>query len=173
MRGGRSARVPYTRISACPTDVTRGYFYAVVAALAFPAKRSPMAAHDLPTKVLVVDDHHDGAEALGTFLQLLGCEVRLVHSGEEALAVAPGYEPALVILDIEMPGISGLETARLMRSQPWARRSIFASHSASASPAIADLSREAGCHHHVPKPAVGDAFQKILAIVRAQEDAPD
>ena len=122
------------------------------------------------TRVLVVDDHHDGAEALGAFLKLLGCDVRLVYSGEAALDVAPEFQPALVILDLQMPGIDGFETARRLRRQAWAHRSIFASHSASSDPAIADLSRKAGCDHHVPKPSSGEAFEKLLAIVRAQSD---
>lgn len=128
-----------------------------------------MAAEPSRTKVLVVDDHKDGAEALGDFLGLLGCEVRLVHSGEDALAVAPIFRPALVILDIQMRGMDGLETARLLRAQPWARQSVFASHTAAGDPAIADLSRKAGCQHHVPKPANAAAFEHILAIVRDQE----
>lgn len=77
------------------------------------------------------DDHHDAAEALGKLLEALGCDVRLAYSGAEALQVAPAFRPRLVILDIEMPGLSGVQTARLMRKQPWARQSVFASHSGS------------------------------------------
>ena len=125
------------------------------------------------TKVLVVDDSHDGAESLGAFLSLLGCDVRLVHSGEAALEAAPAFQPALIILDIQMHGMNGFETARRLRAQPWAHRSVFATHSASSDPAIADLSREAGCQHHIPKPATGEIFEKILAIVRDHERAAD
>jgi CheY-like chemotaxis protein len=113
-------------------------------------------------RVLVVDDHHDGAEALGHFLCALGCEVRLAHSGEEALEVAPTFQPRLVILDIQMPGIDGLETAKRLRSQSWAKHLTMATHSASMDPAIADLSRQAGCEHHIPKPAAGAVFEAIL-----------
>jgi CheY-like chemotaxis protein len=118
--------------------------------------------------VLVVDDHHDGAQTLGEFLEVLGCDVRLAHSGAEALVLAPSFQPQLVILDIEMPGLSGLETARRLRSQSWSEASIFASHSGSTEPAIADLSKRAGCQHHIPKPAAAEAFAKLLEAVRAQ-----
>jgi CheY-like chemotaxis protein len=117
-------------------------------------------------RVLVVDDHHDGAESLGNFLEVLGCEVRLAHSGEEALRVAPTFQPQLVILDIEMPGMDGYETARRLRTQRWARSSVFASHSGSADPAIADLSKQAGCDEHIAKPAEAETFERILQLVR-------
>ena len=123
------------------------------------------------SRVLVVDDHHDGAEALGMFLETLGCDVRLAHSGQEALDVAPTFRPQLIILDIEMPGIDGLETARQLRSQEWARRSVLASHSGTSNPAIANLSKQAGCDHHIPKPATAAIFERILQVVR--EQCPD
>jgi len=77
-------------------------------------------------KVLVVDDHPDGAEALGNLLQALGCDVKVAFSGEDALAMAPEFRPRLVILDIEMGGLNGLEIARRMRKQDWAQASVFA-----------------------------------------------
>ena len=118
-------------------------------------------------KVLVVDDHHDGAETLGKFLCALGCEVRLAHSGEEALRIAPAFAPELIVLDVQMPGLSGFETARRLRAQSWAKRPVLASHSGSTAPAIADLSKQAGCDHHVPKPAAPGAFEAILKLIRS------
>ena len=123
----------------------------------------------MAARVLVVDDHHDGAEALGKLLQALGCEVRLATSGLEALAVAPTFKPRLVILDLEMPGLSGFDTARLLRQQSWSGDSVFASHSGSTNPKIADISREAGFSHHLVKPAKLEAFSKI---VQALDDVP-
>lgn len=122
----------------------------------------------LTPRVLVVDDHHDGAQTLGELLGVLGCDVRLAHSGLEALGMAPSFRPQLVILDIEMPGLTGLETARRLRTQQWAHGAMFATHSGSTEPAIADLSKKAGCQHHIPKPAAVEAFQKLLEAVRAQ-----
>lgn len=117
-------------------------------------------------RVLVVDDHHDGAESLGSFLKALGCDVRLGHSGDEALRVAPEFQPQLVILDIEMPGMDGYETARRLRSQEWSRKSVFASHSGRADPAIANLSKDAGRDHHIAKPGTAEAFEKMIQLVR-------
>jgi CheY-like chemotaxis protein len=125
------------------------------------------ASTSLPLRVLVVDDHHDGAQALGQFLELLGCDVHLAYSGAEALDAAPTLQPELVILDIEMPGLSGFETARRLRLQPWAKHSVFATHSGSTEPAIADLSEQSGCQHHISKPATFDTFRQLIDTLRA------
>ena len=137
--------------------------------MTLPSKLGEDVVVTTSSKVLVVDDHHDGAETLGEFLSSLGCQVLLAHSGEEALEVAPRFQPDLVILDIQMPGINGLETAKRLRAQDWAKRATFATHSGSPDPAIADLSKDAGCKHHIPKPATGAVFEAILKQVRAGE----
>ena len=118
-------------------------------------------------RVLVVDDQCDGAETLGKLLELLGCDVQWTLSGEEALRVAPDFRPQLVVLDIQMPGgIDGLETARQLRAQGWAEKSILVSHSGARDPALAELSKQAGCNHHLLKPATADAFREILQALR-------
>ncbi|HVL76644.1 MAG TPA: ATP-binding protein [Noviherbaspirillum sp.] len=69
-------------------------------------------------RILVVDDNVDAADTVSELLRLLGHEVSVVHSGEEALEAAPGMEPAIVLLDIGLPGIDGYETARRLRALP-------------------------------------------------------
>jgi len=123
-----------------------------------------------PLRVLVVDDHHDGAEALGLLLQLLGCEVRLTHSGEEAIEVAPAFHPHLVILDINMgQGIDGYETAIELRRQPWASTVPFFAHTAAVAISVEDA-RKAGFAHLIRKPAPSSAFEAIVAAMRLQTD---
>ncbi len=60
-------------------------------------------------RILVVDDEKSLVMLLSRILKKEGYQVRGVYSGEEALAVIPGYEPNLVITDLKMPGISGIE----------------------------------------------------------------
>lgn len=119
-------------------------------------------------RVLVVDDHHDGAETLGITLRLLGCDVRLTQSGEEAIEVAPAFEPLLVILDLNMPpGIDGYQTAIELRKQVWSAKATFVAHTGSSDPDIAENVKKAGFGYFVPKPSEPGAFEAIVAALRA------
>ena len=67
--------------------------------------------------ILVVDDDQMLLAYLSEVLQFAGFEVIAANNGEEGLALALEHEPALALLDINMPGISGLEVARNLRHE--------------------------------------------------------
>jgi CheY-like chemotaxis protein len=58
-------------------------------------------------RVLVVDDFPDAAATLAGLLEADGYQVRIAHSGDEALAIVEAQPPHCVILDINMPGLDG------------------------------------------------------------------
>ena len=67
-------------------------------------------------KVLVVDDEPDFCEVLRDFLGSKGYEVAIALSGEEALPAYMQERPDVVLLDIQMPGMNGLETLRELKA---------------------------------------------------------
>lgn len=68
-------------------------------------------------RVLVVDDHRNSADSLATLLGLeLGCQVFTAYGGEEALEIALSSSFDVLIVDLQMPGLSGLEVASRARS---------------------------------------------------------
>lgn len=67
-------------------------------------------------RILIVEDQHDIAQALGEHLSIEGYDVDIAESGEEALKLAAVATPALVILDLMLPGISGETVLRSLRS---------------------------------------------------------
>jgi DNA-binding response OmpR family regulator len=69
-------------------------------------------------EILVVDDDRDVAQTVELALRRRGFKVVMANSGVEALKVLRRYEPDLVILDVLMPGMSGLEVCRRLRSDP-------------------------------------------------------
>lgn len=69
-----------------------------------------------PRHVLVVDDHEDAAETLAALLhETFGCEVTTAYDGADALDKAGEVHPDVVIMDITMPMVDGLEAAQLLR----------------------------------------------------------
>jgi CheY-like chemotaxis protein len=69
-------------------------------------------------KILVVDDSKLVTDIVKLRLEMYGYEVRLAHSGEEALASIADEAPDLLVLDVQMPGIDGYEVCRRLRDDP-------------------------------------------------------
>jgi DNA-binding response OmpR family regulator len=73
---------------------------------------------ETPPAILVVDDNPDNAEIVRQLLEVRGYRVLVAHDGEEALAIFDTARPALVLLDVMMPGRSGWEVCRVMKQHP-------------------------------------------------------
>jgi len=81
--------------------------------------------------VLVVDDIAQNREVLSQMLEEIGCEVRIAASGAEALSLLTERVPDIVFLDIRMPGMDGVETARRIGRQCGPHRPVLVAVSAS------------------------------------------
>ena len=106
---------------------------------------------DRAVRVLLVDDVHDVADSLGVLLEALGYRVCVRYDGNSALASAGKYRPDVVIMDIDMPGLDGLQTARRLKDDRRLRRPIFIAHTASDSPFTRRVAAQIGFAHFVPK----------------------
>jgi len=69
------------------------------------------------THIMVVDDDQDLAEMLGIVLTGAGYEVDLVNSGDQVMSVFQANKPDLVLLDVMLPGLNGIEVAKEIRTQ--------------------------------------------------------
>jgi two-component system response regulator MtrA len=69
------------------------------------------------TSIMVVDDDQDLAEMLGIVLNGAGYEVDLVSRGDEVMALFTAQNPDLVLLDVMLPGIDGVEVCKLIREK--------------------------------------------------------
>ncbi|MBA3890704.1 MAG: response regulator [Gemmatimonadaceae bacterium] len=76
-----------------------------------------MTEHALPP-ILVVDDNQDNAEIIRQYLEIRGYPITVAHNGDDALVAFEEVRPALVLLDVMMPGRDGWEVCRLMRQHP-------------------------------------------------------
>ena len=68
------------------------------------------------TRILLVDDDEAVLETLGDIFAMWGCAVRLARSGASALGIVRAERQDLVLMDIRMPGMNGIQTMRAMRS---------------------------------------------------------
>jgi two-component system alkaline phosphatase synthesis response regulator PhoP len=71
----------------------------------------------MPKRILVADDEPEIQKILSDFLTREGYHVILAANGSETLAAAQREDPQLIILDLKMPGMSGIETCRELKAQ--------------------------------------------------------
>ncbi len=114
-------------------------------------------------RVLVVDDDMVIRQLIGINLELEGFEVHLAADGEEALKQAVELMPDVVVLDVMMPRLDGLEVARRLRADP--RTSGMRLVLVSARAQAADLQRgeDMGADAYVTKPFEPD---DLVGVVR-------
>ena len=134
---------------------------------AVPASGAPLR------RVLVVDDNHDAADSLGMLLEFLGAEVMVVHDGHGALAALKTFRPAVVLLDLGMPGMNGLEVARRIREDPQARGVTLVALTGWGQREDRRRTSEAGFDYHLVKPADVGTLQSILSMREAREAPAD
>jgi CheY-like chemotaxis protein len=103
-------------------------------------------------KLLVVDDESDITSLLKLILETEGYQVVPALSGDEALRLAEIEAPDLVLLDLMMPGKSGLETCRYLKNQPRTRNIPVIIFSALGRDVDKKLTAEAGASAHLMKP---------------------
>jgi CheY-like chemotaxis protein len=73
----------------------------------------------------VVEDDIDAAESLRTLLDPGGHDVRVAHTGAEALDLTAAFHPAVAFIDIGSPGVSGYELASLLRRERDLRNAVL------------------------------------------------
>jgi two-component system CheB/CheR fusion protein len=144
----------------------RGARFVVRLPLAAPpggAESGASAAPVRPQRVLVIEDNEDSAETLKDVLELSGHEVRLALDGPGGLLIARAYRPTVVICDIGLPGMSGYDVARVLRSEEDLRGAWLIALSGYASTEDARRAEQSGFDRHVAKPATPEKLAMLLA----------
>jgi PAS domain S-box-containing protein len=113
-------------------------------------------------RVMVVDDNRDSADTTTAILRLLGHQVECAYSGQSALDLARHFLPAVVLLDLAMPGMSGFETLRRMRAQPGTEQVFAVAMTGFGGGEDKLRSEAAGFDAHVTKPVDLSALVALL-----------
>jgi two-component system, OmpR family, KDP operon response regulator KdpE len=130
-----------------------------------------VAGSAAPSRVLVVDDESPMLRALGTNLRARGYQVDLAPTGEEALQLAARHRPDAVILDLGLPGITGIEVIEGLRG--WtAVPIIILSARGTEHDKVAAL--DAGADDYVTKPfGMDELLARLRAALRRIAPAPE
>jgi CheY-like chemotaxis protein len=115
------------------------------------------------TRILIVDDNLDTARGLAKLLARRDYEVRLAHDGPGALKAAREFAPAVVLLDIGLPGMDGYEVAQRLRANPACEKISVIAISGYGQEADRRRSGEAGFDHHLVKPVDLQNVLRLLA----------
>ena len=115
-------------------------------------------------RVLVVDDNADARETLAMLLRCLGAVVQVAADGEHGLEAHAEHRFDVILLDLGMPVMGGLEVARRIRAAG-GHQPILVALTGWGQPEDRDHSREAGFDHHLLKPVELDVLQELLAAL--------
>ena len=120
-------------------------------------------------RVLVVDDNVDTVTTLALLVKESGHDVRMAYDGPAVLEAALDYRPNVVLLDIGLPGLNGLEIAKQLRQQPALQNAVLVAMTGYGRESDLQRSFDAGFDHHLIKP--GD-FGKVLQILASASELP-
>jgi CheY-like chemotaxis protein len=112
--------------------------------------------------ILIVDDNRAWVDSLSEVLRNSGYTVYSAYGGREAVAMASDLKPDVVLLDIEMPEMSGYEAARRVRQHLGDHPVQIIAVSVWARESDRTAARLAGFNHHLTKPLILDELEKIL-----------
>ncbi len=118
-------------------------------------------------RILVVDDNEDSAESLSMLLRLQGHDSSTAHDGPRAIELAEQIRPELVLLDIGLPRMDGLEVCRRIREQAWGRSMIVVALTGWGQDEDRISSKEAGFDHHLVKPVQFAELTRMIASLAA------
>lgn len=114
-------------------------------------------------RILVVDDNLNAVTALTELLNLRGCQARAATSGGEALEAASGEAFDAILLDLDLPDVTGYEVATRLRREPSARHLLIIAVSGFGDEQARERSRKSGIDHHLVKPVEIDELLRFIA----------
>lgn len=112
-------------------------------------------------RILVVDDNEDAANSLATLLEVMGYQVRIAYDGPEGIEAADEFKPAVALLDIGLPKLSGYDIARHVRGKRGGEVLLVAI-TGWGQEEDRRRAHEAGFDHHFTKPADFDVLLTLI-----------
>jgi two-component system cell cycle response regulator DivK len=112
--------------------------------------------------ILIIDDNAVNLKLVRVLLSGEGFHVRTASSAEEALEILDTFEPRVVLMDIQLPGIDGLELTRRLKRTPKFSKLIIIAVTAYAMKGDQLKALAAGCDHYITKPIDIDTLPRVI-----------
>lgn len=114
---------------------------------------------------LVVDDYRDTADLLAELLEDCGFQTAIAHDGEQGLQMADALQPEMIVLDICLPKLDGIEVCRRIRGMPWSAHTRIVAVTGQHLPSMQRALESAGFDEVLAKPYT---FREISEMLEHQ-----
>jgi CheY-like chemotaxis protein len=115
------------------------------------------------SRVLVVDDNLTNLKLIEYLLRSKGYDVSTAVDAESAQQEVRARKPDLVLMDLQLPGMDGLELTRRLKQDPATRHIVILAVTAYAMKGDEERARSAGCDGYIPKPIDTRLLPKLVA----------
>ena len=114
--------------------------------------------------ILVVDDNESNLRLMKALLMAEGYLVKTALEAEEAILTLETFEPQLILMDLQLPGMDGLELTRLLKRDPARRHISIVALTAYAMKGDEEKAIAAGCDGYLTKPIDTRALPELIAV---------
>lgn len=115
------------------------------------------------TRVLIVDDDVNAADSLASLLQAAGYgEARVAYTGEAAISLAVEFRPTVLLVDLDLPDMSGYDLARHLSKHPRLQNLRLIALTASSEHPGRERARAAGIERYLSKPVSSAALDEVF-----------
>jgi two-component system, cell cycle response regulator DivK len=116
--------------------------------------------------VLVVDDVRDNREMYIEYLRYVGFRCVGAEDGESAIRMARELQPAMILMDLSLPGVDGWEATRILKTDPETKAIPIVAVSGHAEPDCRTRALALGCDLFIAKPALpSDLTEEVLRLL--------
>ena len=135
-----------------------------------PQVVQPDVSEPLPRRrILIVDDNVQAADSLGRLMsEVFGQEVRVVYDGMKALETAESFLPHVILLDLQMEGMDGYQTAMRLREHPECSKALIVAVTGWGHEEDRRRSREMGIDLHLVKPVTASDLRAVLIDLKSK-----
>ncbi len=113
--------------------------------------------------ILIVDDNAINLKLAKVTLKIAGYDVHTAIDADDALSILATFQPRLILMDLQLPGMDGLALTRKLKANPQYKNTIILAVTAYAMKGDEEKALSAGCHGYIAKPINTQALPDIVA----------